>query len=125
MKTVFQVDEERSNSFRQQFDYPIEIVPQENPCSLSTGDTLPVLVLLSGEPLPNQLVYASYLGFHEHDDDGQHVEAVQARTNSQGVAEIEISQSGIWYVRLIHMVPSSEDGVDYESNWATLTFEIQ
>jgi hypothetical protein len=28
-------------------------------------------------------------------------------------------------MRLIHMVRVDEPGVDYESNWATLTFEVQ
>ena len=33
-------------------------------------------------------------------------------------------QSGAWYVRIIHMVPVEEEGVDYESLWATLTFAV-
>ena len=32
-----------------------------------------------GAPLANQLVYASHAGFHEHDDDGRHVEACRTR----------------------------------------------
>ena len=32
--------------------------------------------------------------------------------------------SGRWYVKFIHMVRASEPGLDYESKWATLTFEI-
>lgn len=125
VKALFQVGEKRTDSFGQVYGFPIEIVPQENPFSLSVGDTFPVRVLFQGQPVKKQLVYASYAGSHRHDEDGQHVEAVQTRTNSDGIAEIKIDKKGLWYVRLIHMVPSAEDGVDYESNWATLTFEIR
>ena len=124
-KALFQVGENRTDSFGQIHGFPIEIVPQENPFSLSVGETLPVVVLSEGKPVKNQLMYASYAGFHRHDDGGKHVEAVQTRTDSKGVAEIKIDKKGLWYVRLIHMVPSAEEGVDYESNWATLTFEIK
>lgn len=125
VKALFQVGGERTENFAEVYGFPIEIVPQKNPFSLSAGETLPVLVLFQGQPVNNQLVYASYAGFHEHDDQGQHVEAVQTRTNAEGVAQITIKEKGRWYVRLIHMVPSDEEGVDYESNWATLTFEIK
>ena len=125
VKALFQVGEERTDSFGQQLAYPIEIVPQQNPFSLSVGETLPVTVLYHGRPVKNQLVYASYAGFHKHDDNGQHVEAVQTRTNARGVAQIKLEKKGRWYVRLIHMVSSDEEGIDYESNWATLTFEIK
>jgi hypothetical protein len=40
------------------------------------------------------------------------------------VAQVEITRSGRWYLRLIRMLPSDDEGVDYESNWATLTFEV-
>ena len=85
---------------------------------------MPVKIYFKGKPVPDQLVYASHAGFHEHDDDGQHIEAVQTRTDASGLAQIKLTQKGLWYVRLIHMVVSEEQGIDYESNWATITFEI-
>ena len=125
VKAVFQVGNKKTDGFKQRFEYPIEIVPQRNPFALNVGDTLPVKVFFRGKPVSNQLVYASYVGFHSHNDEGQHVEAVQTRTDAQGVAQIKISKKGLWYVKLIHMVASEEKGIDYESNWATMTFEIK
>ena len=125
VKALFQVGNGHSESFGKVYGFPIEIIPQKNPFSLSTGENLPVKVLLDGKPVKNQLVYASFAGFHKHDDQGKHMEAVQTRTNSKGVAQIRIHKKGLWYVRLIHMAPSKERGIDYESNWATLTFEIK
>jgi uncharacterized GH25 family protein len=125
VKAIFQVGEAHTESFGQPHDFPIEIVPIKNPFSLNVGETLPVKVMLDGKPLTNQLVYASYAGFHKHGDDGQHIEAVSTRTNKNGIAEFKIATKGNWYVRLIHMVPSDEEGVDVESKWATLTFEMK
>lgn len=125
VKALFQVGEQQTGNFDEAFGYPIEIVPQQNPGSLSAGEALQVKVLFHGQPVNNQLLYASYAGHHGHDDDGHHVEAVQTRTDADGLATIQISKRGRWYVRLIHMTVSDEPDVDYESNWATLTFEIK
>jgi uncharacterized GH25 family protein len=125
VKAIVQVGETRSDSYSYRLGYPIEIVPQQNPYELAAGDALEVLVLCDGEPVANQVVYASYEGYHAHGGDGEHREAVQTRTDGTGLARIPLDHSGRWYVRLIHMVPVDGPEVDYESNWATLTFEVQ
>ena len=84
-----------------------------------------MLVLRESKPVANQLISASYDGHHSHNDDGTHVEAVRTRTDEQGVARIALRNAGVWYIRLIHMVERPEPDVDYESNWATLTFEVR
>jgi uncharacterized GH25 family protein len=124
VKTILQVGDATTDTFDHRFGYPIEIVPLANPASLAAGKTFEFLVLAAGEPAANQLVYASYEGFHSHDDTGAHREAATLRTDSQGVAKVKLTRSGRWYIRLIRMLPSDDEGVDYESNWATLTFEV-
>jgi len=124
VKTILQVGESTTESFGHRFGYPIEIVPLANPGDLAPGGTLEFLVLAQGEPAADQLVYASYEGFHSHDDTGSHHEAATLRTDAKGVASVELTRSGRWYLRLIRMLPSDDEGVDYESNWATLTFEV-
>ena len=125
VKTILQEGDEVSESSAARLGYPIEIVPLSNPSQLNQGETLEVLVIADGQPVANQLVYASYAGFHAHGDDGTHREAISVRTDAEGNASIEVSRVGRWYVRLIRMVESEEEGVDYESNWATLTFEVK
>ncbi|MDZ7359846.1 MAG: DUF4198 domain-containing protein [candidate division KSB1 bacterium] len=125
VKTIFQVGDTRSDAFKERLNYPIEIVPLQNPYLLKPGDVLDVLILRDGNPLSHQLVYASYAGHHQHDGTSGHFEAVKTRTNENGLAQIKLGKAGKWYIRLIHMVPSDKEGVDYESNWATLTFEIK
>jgi uncharacterized GH25 family protein len=125
VKTILQVGKTATDSYAQQLGYPLEIVPLVNPATLSPGDTLKVRVLADGEPVAGQLVYASHAGYHSHDESGDHREAIKTRTDGSGVAGIEISRSGRWYVRLIRMLSAGDDGVDYESNWATLTFQVR
>jgi hypothetical protein len=35
-----------------------------------------------------------------------------------------LRSAGTWYVKFISMTRSSEKGVDYVSQWATLTFAV-
>ncbi|MEW5976298.1 MAG: hypothetical protein AB1898_10895 [Acidobacteriota bacterium] len=44
---------------------------------------------------------------------------LQARTNQEGMARFKLSSAGSWYVKFIHMMPSEEPNVDYESKWAS------
>ena len=126
VKALVQVGDARSGEWATEIGYPVEFVPLRNPYELSRGDELRVRFLRAGEPVANQLVYANYEGYHDHDAAGEHVEAVTTRTDADGVATIPLRGTGRWYVRTIHIVETtSEPDVDYESNWATLTFEVR
>ncbi|MEA1882730.1 MAG: hypothetical protein U9N31_10075 [Candidatus Marinimicrobia bacterium] len=82
-------------------------------------------ILRNGKPVANQLIYASIADFHWHLEDGGHEEAVTTRTDDKGFGKIKLINSGEWYLRLIYMVKSEKKDIDYESNWATLTFYIE
>ncbi len=126
VKAVVQVGGARSGEWATELGYPAEFIPLQNPYELSRGDQLRVRFLRAGQPVANQLVYANYEGYHSHDAAGEHVEAVTTRTNADGVATIPLNGTGRWYVRSIHMAETIiETAVDYESNWATLTFEVR
>ena len=126
VKALVQVGGARSGEWSHELGYPVEFIPLQNPYALAAGDELQVRFLRAGQPVGNQLVYASYDGHHGHDAAGEHVEAVTTRTNEDGVATIPLTGAGRWYVRTIHMVETTtEPDVDYESNWATLTFEVR
>ncbi len=99
--------------------YPAEIIPLINPYSLSVGAELRVQCLVDELPVASQLVRAGGLG-----SDGAFAER-RVRTDEQGVAVLQVDAPGIWYVEFINMVPAQQDSIDYESAWATLTFEIR
>ena len=125
VKAVLQVGDRRTGAFGHRLGYPAEIVPMNNPYALGVGDTFEVLVLVDGKPVANQYVEASHEGYHGHDEHGGHRVAVQTRTDEAGVARIPLEAAGRWYVKLIHMVKVNDGEADYESKWATLTFEVR
>ena len=122
VKTILQVGDKPSDSWSHYLDYPLEIIPLQNPNTLCAADTLAFKVVAYGLPVVNQQVYASYAGYHQHDGD-VHREAVETRTDADGIARIKLASDGRWYLRLIRMLPSSDRHIDYQSNWATLTFD--
>lgn len=58
-------------------------------------------------------------------DDHEHTSGQKLRTDDNGVVTVQLTGDGFWYVRTIHLVPIKEEGFTHESNWATLTFEVQ
>ena len=119
VKAVLQVGETRTDAFATVLGYPAELVPLANPYATRSGDTLAVRALLDGKPLARQLVIAG------GERDGRKIDETWARSDSAGVARFTLSEPGKWYIKFIHMVPVSGDSVNYESKWATLTFQVR
>ncbi len=119
VKAVLQVGERRSNDFNTVLGYPAEIVPLENPYTLDRGRPLRVRCLVDGRPVANQTVLWG-------GDAGDRALAQRStRTGPDGVAELTPDTAGRWYVKFVHMARATERGLDYESTWATLTFEVR
>ncbi|MEM7659612.1 MAG: DUF4198 domain-containing protein [Bacteroidota bacterium] len=80
VKAIYQVGDVKTQDWSTVMGYPIEFVPQANPYEKYSGDQVAVQLLLDGQPLPNQLVYADYLpsthahsdSDHPHEHDGDH-----------------------------------------------------
>jgi uncharacterized GH25 family protein len=83
------------------------------------GDTLAVRCLVDGRPIAQQLVIAG------GERDATRIPEARVRTAADGVARFVIRTPGKWYIKFIHMVPVSGDSVNYESKWATLTFQVR
>ena len=125
VRAVVQVGDERSVDYSKPLGYPVEILLEQNPYDLNIGDELSFRVLFNGEPVANQIVRASYEGFHGHDASGGHSNAYNLRTDEDGRARFLLNNAALWYIALIHMEKIDDAEVDYESNWATLTFEVK
>jgi len=121
VKAIFQVDERRTDNFSTQLNYPIEFIPLKNPYTLSPGDVMSFKLLYLGEPLGNQTVHVS--SRKNLEEKGK--EETSLTTNKNGEVSFSITNGGHWYIATIHMLESNEENFDYESNWATLTFEIK
>lgn len=121
VKSILQVGDSFTGQYKVDLEYPIEFIPLENPYQKELGDELSFKLLRDGKPIPNQVVhYSSRTG----SDQTQGEENI-TRTNDEGVVSIVLDNPGQWYLATIHMVLSPERGIDYESNWATITFEVK
>ncbi len=121
VKMLFQVGDKKTDHFNTVFGYPIEFVPLNNPYELKTGESISFKLLANGKPLANQTVHysTSMPGKDAHENESS------IRTDENGVLKMVPTQAGKWYVAAIFMVKSNEEGLDYESNWATLTFAVK
>lgn len=77
--------------------------------------------LVDGRPASNQ--YVLYGG---RTLSGGRIEQRSARSDSTGVVSIPLRARGTWYAKFINMARLSGDAAaDYESKWATITFQLR
>lgn len=120
VKAIFQVGADRTNDFATVLGYPAELVPLDNPYALERGDTLRVRGLVDGRPVAGQALLAG-----GRTRGGARIPARELHTNSDGVAALPLSARGRWYLKFIRMRPTGDGRRNYESKWATLTFEVR
>jgi uncharacterized GH25 family protein len=95
----------------------LEVVAEDSPLKLRSGGTMRFRVLYEGKPLAAALVKAIAL------DDPDSTLAL--RSGPDGRVSFRLPRKGIWLVKVVHMVPApKETGADWESLWASLTFEV-
>ncbi len=119
VRAVFQVGNKLSDHYKQPLNYPVEIIPQENPYSLKVGQTIDILCTLDGQPISNQFVMAGW-----ESRDGV-IHPLETRSDARGLARVKLAGAGKWFIKFIHMTPLSDPKLNYESKWASLTFEIR
>lgn len=101
--------------------HALEIVPEKSPNEIKPGENLPVRLFFLGKPLAGVRVSAVYAGAKLEG----HSFPVSVVTDKDGRAQLPIERPGLWYARLIHMIPAENDPeVDWRSFFSTLTFEI-
>ncbi len=121
VKAILQVGDTKTEDYKTELGYPIEFVPESNPYAIKAGEEISFKLLRDGKPLPNQTVHysTSMPGKDAHENE------ISTKTNKNGIVTITPGEPGNWYVATIHMEKSEEEGLDYESNWATLTFGVK
>jgi uncharacterized GH25 family protein len=107
----------RASTLDTPLGFTLELVPHRNPNLPGFAGDLPLTLLFRGKPLSSVLVVAM-----SKVDPGR---AVHDRTDRKGSVTLRLSHPGIWLVKAVHMEPASpETGVDWESWWASLTFDV-
>lgn len=119
VRAVFQVGYKLSDDYKRQLNYPAELIPQQNPYALKVGDTITVLCTVEGQPAKHQFVMAGW------ESRNGKLHTLETRADSDGFARVKLAGAGKWYIKFIHMAPLSDPNLNYESKWASLTFEIR
>ena len=95
---------------------PLELIPEKDPFLLAPGSELPVRLLFQGKPLAGVRVEAR--------NPRKAGETVAGRTDREGRIRLRLASGGPWLVKAVYMIPATkESGADWESFWASLTFE--
>ena len=107
-----------TGTFDAPLGFTLEIVPRRNPYALRAGDALPVALLFRGKPIANVLV----VGINRDDPETP----VRVRTDAKGRAALRLPRGGFWLIKAVHLEAAPSDaGVDWESWWASVTFDLQ
>jgi uncharacterized GH25 family protein len=119
VKTILQVGDRESDSYKTALGYAVEMIPQANPYKLKKGATIEILCLKDGKPLVGQTVLTG------RETGGKLAAEKSIRSDAKGVIKIKLDEAGKWYAKFINMVKIDDPKLNYESKWATLTFEIK
>ena len=96
------------------FGCTLELIAESNPYR---DDDVRLRVLYKNAPIEGVLVVA----FSKTDPTNK----LRARSDKDGRVAFKLPRSGIWLVKAVHMVPQARFiRGDWESFWASLTFEI-
>lgn len=93
---------------------PLELIAETSP--YAGAKTLTVRLLYNGRPLEGALVIAS--------NRADATNKQRIRTDKAGRATVDLYRSGVWLINAVHMIPAGLLAkADWESFWASLTFE--
>lgn len=120
-KAFFYAGKPKGDGYKKILGHALEAVPQVDPCTIKSGDYLPLKVLFKGKPLAGQFVYATYVGFSTRED-----YAFATKTDGKGLARIKILKPGIWWVKVPYKEPYKDKTECDVDQYATiLTFEVK
>jgi uncharacterized GH25 family protein len=119
VKTILQVGNKQSDNYKTALGYAVEMIPQANPYKLKKGATIEILCLKDGKPLAGQTVLTG------RETGGKLAAEKSVRSDDKGIIKIKLDGAGKWYAKFINMVKVDDPKLNYESKWATLTFEIK
>ena len=99
------------------FGLPLELVAETDPYSGKTGE-FKVKLLYQGQPLAGTQVTAFNKAVP-----GKRL--AEVRTDASGRAQLTLDRKGVWLVNAVHLIPAQKkSGAQWETLWASLTFEI-
>ena len=117
-KAILSVGDDRGAGFDKVLGYPIELCADSHPALLKLDEEMSFTVLADSKPAANVLVKAV-----NKDDPTR---TLSARSDENGKVKFKLDKAGMWRLNAVKIAPVSEKAsdCDWESHWASLTFEI-
>lgn len=116
-KLMVQVGDKKDDTFKKLLGLQYEIVPDQNPYTLKTGDYLQCKVFFEGKIVPHALVKV-----WSRINNTTFLQNIY--TEKDGSIRFPISTRGDWMVSSVKMLKSEKAGAEYHSLWASLVFGI-
>jgi uncharacterized GH25 family protein len=117
-KLIVQVDDRMDDTWRKELGHRLEIIPDQNPGSMKSGDYMGCKILYEGKAVPHILVK---VWGHV----GNKIFLQNIYSENDGTIKFPISARGPWLVSTVKMEKSKSPEADWESSWATLVFNIE
>ena len=117
-KAILSVGDDRGAGFDKVLGYPIELCADSHPALHKLDEEMIFTVLAESKPAVNVLVKAV-----NKDDPTR---TLSARSDEKGKVKFKLDKAGLWRLNAVKIAPVTEKGgdCDWESHWASLTFEI-
>lgn len=117
-KLLVQCGDKTDDTFKKQTGQQLEIIPQQNPYNLKSGDYLRCLILFEGKPIPHQLVKVwSKIGNTSF--------LQNAYAENDGTVKFPISNKGPWMIKTVRMIASKKPGAAWQNIQSSLVFGIE
>jgi uncharacterized GH25 family protein len=116
-KLIVQSGQKLDEGYRRRMGLPLEFIPQKNPATYKTGDIVKFTLLYEGKPLfgARAFVWNNKAG---------RVYSQPIYSQQDGSIELRLFNDGPWMISVVKMVPSKEQGADWQSYWGTIVFNV-
>ena len=113
-KTFIRVGKRYTNTFKKETLLPFEIIPQQNPYNLKTGDSLEVKILYNNAPLTQHLIHVSQMK-------DMFTNRTELLTDENGIIKFPLETKGIWKISGVKMTRAENLEMDnpIASEWHT------
>lgn len=116
VKTLFQVGEDYSNTYKQKTNLPVDIIPKDNPYKVAKDGDFKIKILFMGEKLKNAKVKV----WHRLKNK---INEQDYTTDEDGELKIFLSTEGEWMVSCVKMTRLQNDPkAEWQSYWGSLTW---
>jgi len=118
-KTLLQVGELYTSTYRVSTSLPLDIIPLVNPYLLKSNDSLKAKILFNKQPLAQQSVSIW------HRDNGK-TEKQELLTNDKGEIAFTVTPTGMWMISTVSMTRLENDPkADWQSYWGSFVWGYQ